>query len=118
MDIRIIREPVAREVLDELMKVYFRTFVKGVVDIERGIIALGGDWHMDANTVLLSDGSKQENLWGFNIYPDKIGGEAIEYDSLINIRPSQNNRTRELQDEGRRNAVRVFVAKFVPMLGL
>lgn len=118
MDIRIIREPVTREVLEELMKVYFRTFVKGVADIDRGIIALGGDWHMDANTVLLGDGSKQENLWGFNIYPDKVGDEAIEYDSLINIRPAQNNRTRELQDEGRRNAVRIVVAKFVPVLDL
>ncbi len=118
MDIRIIRDPVTREVLEELMKAYFRTFVKGVADIDRCIIALGGDWHMDANTVLLADGSKQEDLWGFNIYPDKTGGEAIEYDSLINIRPAQNNRTRELQDEGRRDAVRIVVAKFVPMLGL
>ena len=118
MDIRIIRAPVNHEVLEELMKSHHRTFIKGVADIERGVIALGGDWHMDANTVLFADGSKQENLWGFNIYPDKKGDEAIEYESLINIRPAQNNRFRELQDPQLRNAVRILVAKLVPDISL
>ncbi len=118
MEIRIVKEPVTRNILEELMKAHYRTFVKGVADLERGIIALGGDWHMDANTALIADGSEQKNNWGFNVYPDKTGDEAIEYDSLINIRPAQNNRTRELQDPQLRVAVRALVAKFVPDLGL
>ena len=113
-----MKEPVPRSVLEELMQAHYRTFVKGVADLERGIIALGGDWHMDANAALIEDGSEQKNNWGFNVYPDKTGDEAVEYDSLINIRPAQNNRTRELQDPQLRAAVRTIVAKFVPDLGL
>ena len=118
MDIRIIREPVTHDVLEELMRVHYRTFIKGVADIERGVIALGGDWHMDANTVLFSDGSEQKNLWGFNIYLGKSGDEAIEYESIINIRPAQNNRGRVIEDERVRSQVRSLVAQFVPELGL
>lgn len=95
MDIRIIRDKISREELKELAKEFYVEMVKGVADIERGIIALGGEWHIDANEVLMQDGSEQQNLWGFNVYLDK----RIEYHSLINIRPLQNNRTLEVQDE-------------------
>ncbi len=118
MDIRIIREQISHDVLEELMRSHYRTFVKGVADIERGVIALGGDWHMDANTLLIGDGSEQKNLWGFNIYPGKTGEEAIEYESLINIRPAQGNRTREIADASIRDAVRSLVSTFVPELVL
>lgn len=118
MDVRIIREPVSHEILEELMQSHYRTFVKGVADIERGLIALGGDWHMDGNTALIEDGSEQKNLWGFNIYPEKKGTDAIEYDSLINIRPAQNNRSRAIQDMDVKKKVRAIVAKLVPELGL
>lgn len=118
MDIRIIREPIPRKALEELMRAHYRTFIKGVADIERGIIALGGDWHMDANTALVTDGSEQKNLWGFNVYPNKKEDEALEYESLINIRPGQNNRSRELQDQQLRSRVRALVARLIPELGL
>ena len=94
MDIRIIREKISRKELEELAKEFYTEMVKGVADIERDIIALGGEWHMDANQVLIEDGSLQPNLWGFNIYLDG----RIEYVSLINIRPAQNNRTLEVED--------------------
>ncbi len=113
MDIQIVREPVNREVLEELMRLHNRTFIKGVADIERGVLALGGEWHMDANIVLLTDGSEQKDVWGFNIYPGKSGDDAIEYDSLINIRPAQGNRSREIADARIRNAVRALAGKLI-----
>jgi len=73
--------------------------IKGVADIERGTIALGGEWHMDANQVLIEDGSNQENLWGFNIYLNKSRKEMLEYNSLINIKPRQGNRNMEIENE-------------------
>ena len=96
MDIRIITKPVSREFAKEIAKEFYLDMVKGVVDVEREIIALGGEWHMDANSKLIEHGSKQETVWGFNFYP---GESRIEYTSLINIRPAQHNRKIEVQDE-------------------
>ena len=95
MNIQIVRDKISKKELEELAKEFYVEMVKGVVDIERGIIALGGEWHMDANEVLIKDGSLQPNLWGFNVY---VGDKRVEYVSLINIRPAQNNRTLEVED--------------------
>lgn len=117
-DIRIVREPLAGDALTPLMKEWHGTMVKGVADIERGILALGGEWHMDANVSLIADGSDQRNLWGFNVYPDERGDRAIEYISLINIRPAQGNRDMEIGDTAIRATLRGIVARLIPSLGL
>ena len=113
-----MREPIALESLGPLAKAWHGTLIKGVADCTRGIIALGGDWHMDANTTLIADGSKQEDVWGFNIYPAERGDAALEYISLINIRPAQGNKTMELVNEVLRTKIRKIVSKLVPDLGL
>lgn len=118
MKIVIAREPVSRETLLALAKEWHHSLVKGVADIERDTVALGGEWHMDANNRLLEDGSEQKNLWGFNIYPDENGDAAIEYISLINIRPAQGNRGMKIENEAMRSAVRRAAAKAIPFLGL
>lgn len=118
MEILIAREPVDRETLDALAKEWHVSLVKGVADISRAVVALGGEWHMDANSLLIEDGSEQKNLWGFNIYPKEHGDTAIEYNSLINIRPLQGNRSMEILDEETRKAVRKVVAITIPFLGL
>jgi len=68
--------------------------VKAVVDVERRIMAVDGELHADEEAILLENGSRQENLWGINIYPELEGSDRIEFDSVINIRPSQGNRSR------------------------
>lgn len=113
-----MREPVSQDMLQALAESWHGTLVKGVADISRGIVALGGEWHMDANNRLIEDGSGQKNLWGFNIYPKEKGGAAIEYTSLINIRPMQGNRSMEIVSEETRKAVRRTVALAIPFLGL
>lgn len=118
MEILIVREPVDKETLDVLAKEWHRTLVKGVADISLGTVALGGEWHIDANNRLIEDGSEQKNLWGFNIYPKEKGDSAIEYNSLINIRPAQGNRSMEIESAEIRTAVRKTVAVAVPFLGL
>lgn len=118
MEIIIVSEPVSRETLLALAKEWHHSLVKGVADIERGVVALGGEWHMDANNRLLEAGSEQRNLWGFNIYPEENGDAAIEYISLINIRPAQGNRGMEIESEATRSAVRRAAAKAIPFLGL
>ncbi len=118
MDILIVREPIDETSLRSLANAWYQTLIKGVADSKRGVIALGGEWHMDANTVLLREGSMQHDVWGFNIYPEEVGDGAIEYISLINIRPLQGNKTMELADESMRAEIRTLVAKLVPQLKL
>lgn len=118
MEILVTREPVDERTLKALADAWFGDMVKGAADIARGTLALGGDWHMDANVKLIEDGSSQEDVWGFNVYPDKRGDEAIEYISLINIRPRQGNRDMELQDPSLRAKVRETVARAAPFLGV
>jgi hypothetical protein len=76
----------------------FPDMVKFVVDVERRIIAIGGELHADAEAVLIDRGSRQEALWGGNYRPGLGEHECIEYNSLINIRPSQGNRGMTVQD--------------------
>ena len=96
-------ETVEQEVcIDELKEMASRMFgnlVKAVVDVERGELVVDAELHSDQEAYLLESGSKQENLWGINIYPGLTGEEMIEFDSMINLRPSQGNRSRGVEDE-------------------
>lgn len=87
--------------------------VKGVADVGKRIIALGGELHADAEALLLEHGSAQSDLWGFNIYPDKPGSERLEYTSFINIRPGQGNRSMEITSETIRAEVRRVVDSLI-----
>ncbi|OHA87583.1 MAG: hypothetical protein A3A96_00900 [Candidatus Zambryskibacteria bacterium RIFCSPLOWO2_01_FULL_39_39] len=110
---KIIRQKITKSELEDLAKEIYVEMVKGVADIERGIIALGGEWHMDANEVLIKDGSAQENLWGFNIYLNKPKEERLEYNSLINIRPKQSNKSMEIESEELKNKILEIVSNLV-----
>lgn len=91
----------------------FGDLVKAVVDIDRGIMAVDSELHADEEALLLSNGSKQENLWGINIYPKVKGGDFIEFDSMINIRPSQENSSRGVEDLKIREKIIEIVNKLV-----
>jgi len=77
----------------------FSDMIKIVVDIEREILAADAELHADLEEYLLEDGSLQQDLWGANIYPEKFGDDFIEYTAFINIRPSQGNRSMEVEDQ-------------------
>ncbi|MCF7870220.1 MAG: DUF5674 family protein [Candidatus Omnitrophica bacterium] len=83
--------------VDELKKIAEASFgdlVKAVVDVDRELVAIDAELHSDLEALLLEDGSKQCNLWGINFYPEIEEDNFIEFDSLINLRPSQGNMTR------------------------
>ena len=95
MAILIIKNPVTKFELREIAKERFGDLVKAAVDIEKGIMAVGGELHIDEEVALIEqEGSKNEDVWGINIYPDKKGEDFIEFDSMINIKPNFGNRTR------------------------
>ncbi|MEE8147343.1 MAG: DUF5674 family protein [Longimicrobiales bacterium] len=83
--LHIVREPITRSELARLAHEQFGDMVKAVVDVAREVMAIGGELHSDEEAALLDDGSKHEQLWGINLYPDEPGSEWIEYDSLINL---------------------------------
>lgn len=99
--------------LNVLAEEYFGDFVKAVVDVEREIAVFGGELHSDEEEMLLNNGSVQFNLWGINVYPELPREKWVEFDSMINIRPGQNNRTRGVEDPEIRKRVIEIVDKLV-----
>lgn len=95
---KIITDKISIQELSEMAKKMFGNLVKAVVDIEKKIMAVDAELHADEEALLLENGSEQKNLWGINFYPELTGEDFIEFDSMINLRPSQNNRTRGVED--------------------
>lgn len=77
----------------------FGNFVKAVVDIEKKTMVVDAELHADEEQLLLEQGSRQENLWGINLYPEFVSDEEfIEFDSMINLRPGQGNKSRDVEN--------------------
>lgn len=110
MEIKIIEEKIKREQLKDITKL---NMIKGVVDIKKRVIALGGEFHSDSNDVLIKKGSSQEDIWGINLYLEKPKEEWIEYISLINIRPADNNFDMEIQNQEIKDRIRKIVNSLI-----
>lgn len=106
---KIIRDRLPLEELNGMAMNYFGGLVKAVVDVERGLLAVDADMYADMEAALLEDGSRQDDLWGINLYPGQYGEQFIEYDSMINVRPRQDNRTRGVESESLRNKIAAIV---------
>lgn len=92
----------------------FGNLVKGVIDIERKLLILDAPMHVDLEQFLLEDGSKQQDLWGINLHPAKFNTEDfVEFDSMINVRPRQNNMSRGVEDESIQRIIKSIVAEIV-----
>jgi hypothetical protein len=92
-----------------LAALYFGDMVKFVVDLDRRVIAVGGELHADAEALLLQRGSQQANLWGGNYYPGKGEVRCLEYTALINIRPTSGNPGMEVLEDSVRTRIRELV---------
>lgn len=102
--------------LTELKKMSKRIFghlVKAVVDIEKEVMVVDGEMHADEERYLLEKGSKQDNLWGINLYPEENEENFIEFDSVINFRPRLNNLSRSVDDPKIRKKIIKIVKKLV-----
>lgn len=101
---------------DELKKTASETFgdiVKAVVDVGRELIAIDAELHSDLEALLLENGSKQKNLWGINFYPDITDEGFVEFDSMINMRPSQGNMSRGVDNESIKKKIIEVTDKWV-----
>ena len=102
---KIVDSPLPWQELERMAESGFGNLVKAVVDVERGIMAVDGELHADEEALLLEHGSDQRHLWGINIYPGLLEAERIEFDSMINIRPSHGNRSRGVDDPAIRDTI-------------
>lgn len=112
--VKIIVETISFSELKQIAAAGFGNLVKAVVDIDREIIALDAELHSDLEALLLEDGSSQKNLWGINFYPEQQGEDFVEFDSMINMRPSQGNRSRGIESaEIRRKIAAIVEARII-----
>ena len=99
--------------LKQIAQNKFGDLVKAVVDIDRNLIAIDGELHSDLEALLLVSGSKQNSLWGFNFYPDIKDDDFIEFDSMINFRPSQGNMSRGIDSQDIQRKIISVIDKWV-----
>lgn len=107
------QDPVSIDEVRRLAAGRFGDMVKGVVDLERRVMLLDADLHADQEAALLAEGSAQRDLWGINLYPDVDGPDWLEFDSMINLRPSFGNRSRGVDDAATQDAIRTLVDSLV-----
>src|SRR5258708_38715069 len=106
-------QPISLDEIRTLAKGRFGDMIKGVVDLDRSILLLDADLNADQEASLLADGSKQDDLWGINLYPDVAEADWLEFDSMINLRPSFGNRSRGVDDPVIRAAIAAFIGRVV-----
>ena len=111
---KLVEQSITNDELKEMSTKMFDGLVKAVVDIDKKIMVVDAEMHADQEDYLLQLGSEQKNLWGINFYPEQIGTENyIEFDSMINLRPSQNNRSRDVENQEIREKIIAIVEKLV-----
>ena len=111
--VKIVEKEIAMDELKNMSEKMFGNLVKAVVDTEKEIMAVDAELHSDEEALLLEKGSIQANLWGINIYPEMSGEDFVEFDSMINLRPSQENRSRGVENPEIRKKINQIVDKLV-----
>ena len=111
---KIVKDKIEIVEIKEMAKRMYENLVKTVVDIEKEIIAMNAEMHVDLEQLLIEqENSEPKNLWGINIHPDFKGEKFIEFDSMINLKPGLGNRTRGIDNIEIRNKIIKIVTKLV-----
>jgi hypothetical protein len=111
---KIVEENITLDELQEMSGKMFGNLVKAVVDIQKGIMAVDAELHSDEEALLLENGSQQGDLWGINLYPEFFSlADFVEFDSMINLRPSENNRSRGVDDPEIRKKILTIIDKLI-----
>ncbi len=110
---KILQSPLAKNQLLESEIVFDGPMIKAVVDVDKKILGIDANMHADIEQLMLSNGSRQESLWGINLYPEDPDEDFIEFDSMINIRPRQNNRSRDVEDQKVRDLIIEVVSQWI-----
>lgn len=110
---KIIQDSITITEIKEMAANSFGDMVKADVDTEKGIISIDAELHSDLEALLIENGSKQGDIWGINLYPELTGDNFIEFDSMINIRPSKGNKNRGIDNKDIRYKIIDIIGKIV-----
>ena len=110
---KIVEGQITIDELKEMSKKMFGNLVKTVVDVEKEIMVVDGELHADEQVLLVESGSKYEDLWGINIYPEITDENWIEFDSMINLKPALGHRTRGMENKEIKEKIIQIVNKLV-----
>ncbi|MBI1974554.1 MAG: hypothetical protein HYS51_01740 [Candidatus Zambryskibacteria bacterium] len=114
METRIVKDAITLAELKALAHEQYGDIIKADVDVARGIMGVGGELHVDIQSILIErEGSKGQDVWGINLYLEKTGDEFIEFDSMINLKPSLGNKTRGIESVEIQNKIREIVSRLV-----
>ncbi len=114
METRIVKEGITREELRVLAREQYGDIIKAVVDVEQNIMGVGGELHVDIQSLLIEkEHSRGDTTWGINLYLDKTGEDFIEFDSMVNLKPASGNRSRSVEDPVLRERIRAVVDTLV-----
>lgn len=109
---RVLSEVIDKQILADSENIFEGPMVKGVVDVRQGLLAIDASMHADIEQFLLKGDSCQDDLWGINLWYED-DEDFIEFDSMINVRPRQGNRTRGVEDEKTQERIREIVTKWI-----
>lgn len=113
-EIKVIKESISRAELKRLASEQFGDVIKAVVDVEQGIMGVGGELHVDIQSLLVEkENSRGEDTWGINLYLEKSGEEFIEFDSMVNLKPALGNKTRSVESTEIKSEIREMIGKLV-----
>ncbi len=110
---KILESGIKKADLSKSENIFDGPMVKGVVDTEKQLLAVDAGLHADLEKVLLETGSNQDMLWGINLWYEDDEEDFVEFDSMINVRPRQGNRTRDVEDEATREKIIEIVKKWI-----
>lgn len=111
---QLVSTPLPLSELRTIALTRFGDMVKAVVDVEKRVMVIDADMHADEEAELLGMGSDQKNLWGINLYPELFGTvDFLEFDSMINLRPSSGNMTRGVEDEALQERIREIIGALI-----
>ena len=114
METKIIKNKISREELKKLSHEQYGDILKAVVDVDKKIMGVGGELHVDIQSLLIEkENSRGNNTWGINLYLDKAGDDFIEFDSMVNLKPNLGNKIRGIEDENIKKKIREIVNQLV-----
>lgn len=114
METRIVKEGITREELRAIAHEQYGDIIKVVVDVAQGIMGVGGELHVDIQSLLIEhEGSRGDTTWGINLYLEKTGEDFIEFDSMVNLKPALGNRSRGIEDPAIREKIKEIVGRLV-----
>ncbi len=110
----IVKDKISIKKLEEMAEKMFGNLVKAMVDVEKEIIAVDAPMHADLLELLIEkENSEPQNLWGINLYPEKMGEDFIEFDSIMNLKPALGNKSRYVENKEIREKIKKIVEKYV-----